>query len=266
MTYLTDTMYDPEVGFAVSERFYAHGDFCPQHRHNYFELELITDGGGENVINGRSYEISRGSAYLIRPSDFHAVRLDCGSALINLSFSEAALGGDLLDRLTLSGGDLLSAERSDFFEHILRAMLDEFSRPSPDRRLLRELLEALLLRLLRLCGALGERGARPSFEAALGYLQLHFQDNPSLSDTARAAHYNPSHFSSIFHSRMRVTYSDYLNALRVNCAKRLLLTTDLRVSEVGVQSGFGSQTNFQRVFREMAGVTPLKFRSSGRSR
>lgn len=264
-TYLSDINYKPDIGIAISERSYTSGDICPRHRHNYFELELLTTGSGINIINNHQYELSSGSLYLIRPSDFHAVELECGSSLINISFNEAVIDSKLLDQLTVFGGDLIFNAHSNFFEHLMCAMSDEFSHHVPDRRILRGLLESLLLRLIQLCGNLNENNSsKPSFEAALSYLQLHFYENPTLSDTARAAHYNPSHFSSLFHSRMQVTYSDYLNTLRVNCAKRMLLMTDLRISEIGHQSGFGSQTNFQRVFREKTGVTPLKFRNSGR--
>ncbi len=268
-TYITDAMYDPRAGIAVSWREYGAPDGCPPHRHNYFEFELLVSGRGRSVVNGCGCNLSRGAAYLIRPSDFHSVELEGGSALINVSFSEAALGGGLLDRITLSGGDLVlpdGARASGFLENTARAMLDEFGQPNPDSRILRSLLECLLSRLLRDCGEpCAKPQPKPSFEAALQYLQLHFHENPSLSDTARAAHYNPSHFSAIFHSRMQVTYSDYLNTLRVNCAKKLLLTTDLRVGELAQQCGFGSQTNLQRVFREKTGLTPLAFRVSGKS-
>ena len=268
-TYLTDVMYDPRVGIAVSLREYADSNVCPAHRHNYFEFELLVSGSGRSTVNGKRYSLSNGSAYLLCPSDFHSVELDGKSALINISFSEAALGGGLADRITLSGGSLVfsgGTKCSAFLEYTARAMLDEFGQPNPDGRVLRCLLESLLIRLLRTCGDPSEEPLpKPSFESALEYLSLHFHENPSLGDTARAAHYNPSHFSSLFHSRMHTTYSDYLNALRVNCAKNLLLTTDLRVSELAQQCGFGSQTNFQRVFREKTGVTPLTFRRSGKS-
>jgi len=266
-TYLTDQMFDPECGMAVSVRRYDARELYGIHRHNYFELELILSGGVKNTLNSSSYEMERGSLYLIRPSDFHAVETRPGTEMINISFSEEAIADELLDRIALFRGDICSGQGADgFFESVAHAMLQEFSSPVPSKAILRRLLESLLLALLRLCGVpRGESSAKPSFEAALTYLQLHFSESPALSRAAEIAHYNRSHFSSLFQRRVGMTYSGYLNMLKVSCAKKLLLTTELRSSEIARQCGFGSQTNFQRVFRESTGLTPMRFRKNGRT-
>ena len=41
------------------------------HSHNFYEMELVLSGGGEQILNGTSYEMKRGSLSILTPADFH---------------------------------------------------------------------------------------------------------------------------------------------------------------------------------------------------
>lgn len=45
----------------------------PLHWHNYFEIEIIVEGAGAYIFNGKSYPISKGDAFLLTPVDFHEI-------------------------------------------------------------------------------------------------------------------------------------------------------------------------------------------------
>lgn len=61
---------------------------------------------------------------------------------------------------------------------------------------------------------------------------------------------------------MGITFLRYLNEVRISHAGRLLTTTDLPVSEVMNESGFTNQTIFNRLFKELYGMTPRQVRGS----
>lgn len=54
----------------------------------------------------------------------------------------------------------------------------------------------------------------------------------------------------------------YIKALRLQKAKELLETSALTISEVAFDTGFGSPSNFTKVFVEKFGMTPTQFRNS----
>ena len=97
-------------------------------------------------------------------------------------------------------------------------------------------------------------------EAALLHLHMHFRENPSLGKLAAIAHYNASYFSTAFHSYTSMTYSQYLNMLKIDYAKKLLLTTNLKIADICQECGFTSHSNFLRLFRQQTTMSPAAYR------
>ncbi len=56
---------------------------------------------------------------------------------------------------------------------------------------------------------------------------------------------------------------EYVNSLRVESAKRLLLDTALTVGEVGHRVGFNDSNYLVRVFTRLVGVSPGRYRTTG---
>jgi two-component system response regulator YesN len=65
----------------------------------------------------------------------------------------------------------------------------------------------------------------------------------------------------MFSERLSYGFLKYLHMLRVEHAKNLLRNSRLKMSEVLVQSGFSDQKTFNRVFREVTGMTPTDYRN-----
>ena len=98
-------------------------------------------------------------------------------------------------------------------------------------------------------------------QQAQAYLETNFSD-PDLQMHKVAQKYNLSigHFSTIFHQEVGETFRDYLGKLRINRAKELLRTTNLKVAEVAYQSGFSDSHYFSAVFKKKTNLTPRQFR------
>lgn len=61
---------------------------------------------------------------------------------------------------------------------------------------------------------------------------------------------------------MGITFLRYLNEVRISHAGRLLMNTDMSISEVMSESGFTNQTIFNRLFKEIYGMTPRQARNT----
>ncbi|MBE6616195.1 MAG: helix-turn-helix transcriptional regulator, partial [Ruminococcaceae bacterium] len=58
------------------------------------------------------------------------------------------------------------------------------------------------------------------------------------------------------------TYTELLNAVRMEKACQMLVQTELPAGEIAVTIGYGTVKHFYRVFREMIGMTPQQYRKS----
>lgn len=241
---------------------------CPLHWHNYIELELITDGKGEQLLNGKSHSLSRGSVSLIRLTDFHSLIPKGDISIINLSFEENLLNEDILSALALPFSELcVRPEESDFdaLESLSLLCLKETEKEAPSKKYIKTLLNAVFIKLFEAsklnCERLASEKTRLTpFRRSLEYLHSHFREDPSLSQIAEIAHYNPSHYSVVFHREMGESYLKYLNTLKLSYAKELLGLSDLRLTDICFECGFTSYANFLKSFKEKTGVSPSEYR------
>lgn len=82
----------------------------------------------------------------------------------------------------------------------------------------------------------------------------------TVSDLADHAGYSPFHFTRLFANSIAMSPGEYLTALRIDAAKRLLLTRDEPVIDIAVAVGFDSLSSFSRRFRATVGVPPARLR------
>jgi AraC-like DNA-binding protein len=85
----------------------------------------------------------------------------------------------------------------------------------------------------------------------------------SLKEIAAVAGLSPPYFSTIFKEEMGENLSKYLNRLRVEKASRLLLDTDMSLSEIAARCCFEDQSWFSKIFKAFTGISPGKYRNQG---
>jgi two-component system response regulator YesN len=86
----------------------------------------------------------------------------------------------------------------------------------------------------------------------------------SLEAASARAGVSKNHLSFEFSRETGETFTEYVARVRVDEAKRLLATTSLLVYEIGVRVGYPSVEHFSRVFKKVAGMSPVKFRAGFR--
>jgi AraC-like DNA-binding protein len=93
------------------------------------------------------------------------------------------------------------------------------------------------------------------------FIKDNLHEQITLSQVADVACMTIQSFCRFFKSRMKKTFSEYLNALRVSHACKLLIELDRPISDVANLSGFISHSHFCRVFKEQIGKSPYQYRA-----
>jgi len=101
---------------------------------------------------------------------------------------------------------------------------------------------------------------RPAVERVVAAMREGADGPLTLRDMADVAHLSPYHFARVFKDVTGIPPGKFLGALRIEWAKWLLLTTDLSVSEVCFEAGYGSLGTFTTRFKRLVGVSPGRMR------
>ena len=97
---------------------------------------------------------------------------------------------------------------------------------------------------------------------AVSYVFKHFREDISLETVAHALGVSRYTVSRIFTSVVKLNFVNYVNSLRVDCAKEMLGNTSESISQIALGSGFDCVRTFNRIFKKHTGKTPFQYRKS----
>jgi AraC-like DNA-binding protein len=95
---------------------------------------------------------------------------------------------------------------------------------------------------------------------AIRYLEQNFREHLQLTELAEHCGLSSTHLHRLFQRLLRMSPNEYLLALRLQEARRLLTSTQQPLSAVAANTGFFDQSHFTKRFRKMMGMTPTRFR------
>ncbi|WHY68101.1 response regulator [Neobacillus sp. SuZ13] len=93
------------------------------------------------------------------------------------------------------------------------------------------------------------------------FINANFKDPIVLDDLGKLFHKNPAYLCSLFSKAVGSTIFEYITKVRLNNAKKMLRTSNLKVSEICKQVGYENQKYFNQVFKKHIGTTPSLYRS-----
>lgn len=160
-------------------------------------------------------------------------------------------------------GDALQPVRMQLLKQALLRYAGKFcpeqtalaaEKPSP------ESLRMAARRLFEASGAWEPGTVNSAVAAVQRYIAGHLTDDLSLPALSELVHLNPSYLSRLFRRVNGRRLSDYIASVRIDCARRLLRTTDLHVQEISAQVGFENASYFTTAFKRAVGCSPQKYR------
>ena len=235
---------------------------APLHSHDYYEVEIIIDGEAEHYLNAETYDIKKGSAYILGPASFHSYNIKRPLKLFCMNFDGSVIPEKLFFKMaTLGSGKQIEIkpERLDDIIKLSELLIKETRRKNGGASV--ELCASILAMLLEEAdeGLVSPEKFDVGMQRALIYLNSHFHESPSLSEVAREAGYHPNYFSEMFTACFGQTFSSRLNDLKTDYAK-VLLRSGLSVTETCFRSGFRSMSSFLTVFKDKTGIPPKKYK------
>lgn len=244
--------------------------------HFEYEMILVTGGRSQAIIDHKTYSLKRGSLIFISRLERHNFLIEempytryvasMSSDIIMSSIKDAELISIFIQRPK----EFIHA--IDLDENAYRLLLPHFMNLEQEYRLKPDFFTArsvnlvidILIDLYRTHPQyFPTRGSSNISAAVLNaqrYISENFQRKLTLQEVADYNYIGRHALSLAFKDIVGITFKEYLLLFRITEAKKLLITTDLPVSEIADQVGYINVNNFVKIFRDREKITPLQYR------
>ena len=230
------------------------------HLHTSAELLFIEKGEAALTTGTLEYKLTKGDFVFIMPSMLHCIVPDSDDTVVYVINIKCELISDIIKRysgLRPASPVLKSINVPNHLLYALSAISTERDKNIAHSWI--HLMVNLVTSKLRFAeihdGVTSDLSNR-----VLTYLSIYFREQISLDQLADAMGVSRFHLSHLFSNKLGIGFKEYLNNLRVECAKSILRSTDIPVSEIYEASGFENQRTFNRVFRDSTGQSPRNYR------
>lgn len=265
------TNIDPNSMISISKKVL--NGTCHVHWHEFYEIECFLSGKGIYNINGKKYEVKKGSVFFMTPIDFHNISTDGDAILVNMMFSEKWLDKEIIYKMLNAQRNIAvylnNSELEEFYFLLNKISAECVNGHAMKHEYIKNLLECTIIDILRHVEnpddiQLDHSALSNPIQQSLFYLQNHFREPLTLSDAAAYARLSDNYFSEKFHAFTGVAFKEYLLRLRFEYAEKLLLYSDMPVTDVCYESGFSALSYFIRAFNKRYSCSPNNYRKKNR--
>ncbi len=263
----------PDYGVLVESHHHGPNFSTGLHLHSYSTLIYVVSGRGRCVAGGSDYYLEPDSVLMLGRGRPHEMIDKPGGAMVVFVVYFA-------DELPLVGEGIMSPlfsqslievprHNSRYLRQILRQMLyEQNARPPYYGDALRQCFSSIVLMLHRIVvsGADKNHGPAKSEQRvlnALEYVASHYYEIFTLSDIAADAELSERQFTNVCRKLKGQSFVQYLNSIRTEKAKELLVTTSMSISAIAFEVGFEEISTFYRAFKKHQGQSPLSLRKDG---
>lgn len=217
--------------------------------------------------NGCEYVLRSGDVVFIHKGATHDFNSDPLSGMKSI---EVKFRCD--DENLLSGVPVLFQDSDSQIFNLIQRIVSEGQRKRSGYRLMSDsLLMECLITMIRLTTdgssaadpndpVSGQTETRSPLRSAVDdYIYNNLSDNISLQELAAGCGYNQDYIYRVIHRETGLSTLQYINRIRFDEACRLILHSELSISEIAWNLGFGSIQYFSRFFRKYAGISPSEY-------
>ena len=224
--------------------------------HPHGELIYIIKGTVPITVDGKSHLLGEGEMAVLFPYLTHAYEDSPEASAIIILFDPRETA---FDNTLLSYKPVCCYTQAAFLAPLMERAVEMTKRDRPKTAM--AYVNALLGELLELLTLTPHDG--PSGDVTvqvLSYCAEHYTEDITVSSLASALYISESYVSKLFSRHFGCSFREHINALRIHKAQSLLETTKLPISTIMTHCGFQNKSTFNRVFRDITGLSPGEYR------
>lgn len=280
----------PKIPIRIYHRKHSHTSPVPMHSHDFMEIALILSGTATHTIRtaegkDRSYTIHPGDVCVIVPGQNHGFSfqpeesIEITNILFNQVLVQKIAGIDedqinfqeFLFKLSqatrgkaspLQLNDTVMTRICTLISNIEHEAMQHTTGYSTMILLYFSVILSLLFRYYKEQETDHEKVVKMGpVTQILQYIDQHYQETITLLQLSELTHFSTRQITRRFKQAVGLSVSEYILSQRMNHARELLSTTDMRITDIALEVGFNNPSYFCEQFHKVMGCTPNQFRN-----
>jgi AraC-like DNA-binding protein len=226
----------------------------------HYELELIVDGTGEISTDGNMIKTQARNLFFRTPGMEVEGFSPYYSYFIVFKFNKADENPLALNQLPL----MINAQNMQNLLHLFKNIYEEFSRETEVSELIiKSCISNIMVYIIEYSSHINKY-TNSGINRAASFIKDNYTSDFTLEQLSKISGYSIHHFTRLFKKCIRCTPVEYINELRINCAKNMLVDTNGTIEYISQKCGFTNTSYFYRTFKRFAGTTPSEYRKKMR--
>ena len=239
---------------------------CSMHLHHHIELVYVEAGVTDVTIGSSSYTLNAGDAMITFPNQIHSYRNE--KSTTNKSYILIYSPDDFPEFKNIfnfkvpvnpvinnAGDEIKELFKLVFIHHNGK----NYYKNTLERGYMLVLLSKLfdLLEFTEL-----DSICLSTTQTVLLYCDNNYSSDISLEKISEELYISKFYISRIFNEKIKISFSDYINELRIQDAAQQLKSTTKNISEIADSVGYNNIRSFNRQFIIQLGITPSEYRKA----
>ena len=225
-----------------------------------YEIELPIEDGGITYMDTDIHPIFADTVICAKPGQTRHTKLPFKCYYIHFIVTDGALCNTLNEL-----SNFVELPNTERVRSIFIQMCELHGDNAPENELM---LQSLILELIYTLGkyshSTGVRGSfkssnRKVVEDTIEYINSNLTADLSLSALSGRANFTPTYFHKLFKSSVGMPLREYIEEQRVKQSLKLMMSTDLTLTQIAYECGFSSQSYFSYAFKRRMGLPPREY-------
>ena len=274
-----DTSDTPSKSYQI-EVFDANRHFSVEypHRHDFYEVLYLSGGSGYHIIDSNRYIIEPPCIFFMTPGQTHKLELSHDIDgyiflfapdfyLLNHSNKNRLLNFPFFHSVTRQNPPLYLSQADDnsFIKNLFMRGCNHVKSHTPSEEIIRSLLDLILLTCTQLYPkehqVLPNNKGHIMVKKFMLLIEENYQQNLKVNSYASMLSITANHLTQLVKQITGKTTNEILQEKNILEIKRLLLYTNLTVTEIAEQMNFTDQSYLTKYFKKCTLQTPLQYRS-----
>jgi len=248
-----------------------------KHTHPFFHMFYIRKGEGIMHVAGEDYVICENEAYFCPPETYHGLiaQDDIPLSVIEIKFTVPDTD---FAKLLINMQNRIKCKPHNMYLRLEELVMEALHKPMLYKEIVNAGFTRVLLELVRneenpflnnidsfknntVNEIRDKEGSSFVLKKVVEYMNNKYAEDITLKNLAEIGSVSPAHLNKLFRGAFNMSPMQYINNLRLDKAKELMMYSDFNISQISELVGFASIHYFSRYFKKKEKISPSEFRS-----